>query len=138
MASEEKSAWIMLILAIVVYPVYAGWVLSTLDGAAITDAAYQIPMLATIGGSIVLSILLHMLFAARVGKRDVRERDIHRFGENMGYGFITVGGLAALVLAGFEADTFWIANAVYLCFVLSAIVSSIAKVIAYRTGLPRW
>ena len=31
---------------------------------------------------------------------------------------------------------FWIANAVYLGFVLSAVVGSVAKVVAYRRGLP--
>ncbi|MBX3196125.1 MAG: hypothetical protein R2717_06265 [Schumannella sp.] len=138
MASEEKSAWIMMILAIVVYPVYAVWVLSTLDGAALVDAEYRFPMLATIGGSIVASILLHIFLAPQLGKKDQREREIHRFGEYTGYAFITIGGLAAMVLAVFEFDHFWIANVVYLCFVLSAIIGSIAKIVAHRSGLPRW
>jgi NADPH:quinone reductase-like Zn-dependent oxidoreductase len=33
-----------------------------------------------------------------------------------------------------EFDHFWIANAVYLAFVLSALLGSTAKVIAYRRG----
>jgi hypothetical protein len=138
MAAEEKSAWIMLILAIVVYPVYLMWVLNSAGGAPLTEAPYVIPMLATIGGSIVLSILLHIFFAPQIGKKDQREKEIHRFGEYTGYAFITIGALAAMVFAMFRFDHFWIANVVYLCFVLSAILSSTAKVVAYRTGLPRW
>ena len=95
-------------------------------------------MLGTIGGSIVLSIILHIFFAPQIGKKDQREREIHRFGEYTGYAFITIGALAAMVFAMFEFDHFWIANVVYLCFVLSAILGSIAKIVAYRSGLPRW
>ena len=32
--------------------------------------------------------------------------------------------------------TFWIANVMYLAFVLSAVLSTIVKVIGYRWGLP--
>lgn len=138
MAAEEKSAWIMLILAIVVYPVYLIWVLNDAGGEPITEAPYVWPMILTIAGSIVLSIVLHIFFAPQIGKKDQREREIHRFGEYTGYAFITIGGLAAMVFAMFEFDHFWIANVVYLCFVLSGILSSIAKIVAYRSGLPRW
>ena len=49
-----------------------------------------------------------------------------------------LGALGALVLAMIEGDGFWIANTVYLCFVLSAILSSITKLVAYRRGVPTW
>jgi hypothetical protein len=138
MATEEKSAWIMLVLAIAAYTTYVVWVLGYLDDTPLTEAPYIAPMLWTIGGSIVASIVLHIFFNPRPGKKDQRDREIHRFGEYTGYAFITIGALAALVMAFFELDHFWIANAVYLCFVLSAIVGSIAKLVAYRSGMPRW
>jgi hypothetical protein len=137
MAAEEKSAWIMLLLAIAACTTYVIWVLNT-RAAELTDSAYVVPMLATIGGSIVASILLHIFFAPQMGKKDQREREIHRFGEYTGYAFITIGALSAMVLAMFEFDYFWIANVIYLCFILSAIVGGIAKIVAYRSGLPRW
>jgi hypothetical protein len=56
----------------------------------------------------------------------------------MGQAFVVIGALGALVLALFDVDGFWIANVIYLCFVLSAILSSIAKIVAYRSGMPRW
>jgi hypothetical protein len=52
--------------------------------------------------------------------------------------FIVIGALAALILAILEADAFWIANAVYLAFVLSAVLGSITKIALYRGGLPTW
>lgn len=138
MAAEEKSAWIMLILAIAAGITYAVWVASLVGDGGITEAPYVFPMLATIGGSIVASIVLHIFFAPQMGKKDQREREIHRFGEYTGYAFITIGALAAMVFAMFEFDPFWIANVIYVCFILSGIISSIAKIVAYRAGLPRW
>ena len=134
MAAEEKSAWIMLLLAIVVYPVYLVWVLNGVGDGPITEAPYVWPMIFTIGGSIVLSILLHIFFAPQIGKKDQREKEIHRFGEYTGYAFITIGALAAMVFAMFEFDHFWIANVVYLCFVLSAVLGSVTRVVVYRRG----
>jgi hypothetical protein len=37
-----------------------------------------------------------------------------------------------------ELDHFWIANAIYLAFVLSTIVASAAKIVAYRKGFRPW
>jgi len=71
-------------------------------------------------------------------KKDQRDKEIYRFGEYIGQSFVVVGAAAALVLAMAEVDHFWIANAVYLAFVLSALLSSTAKIFAYRRGVPSW
>ena len=39
-------------------------------------------------------------------------------------------------LAMLEVAYFWIANAVYLAFFLSAVLGSVARIVAYRRGLP--
>ena len=39
------------------------------------------------------------------------------------------------VLALAEFDHFWIANAMYLVFVLSAVVGAAVKLVAYRRGI---
>ena len=49
-----------------------------------------------------------------------------------------IGGLAAMLMAVAERDWFWIANVLYLCFMLSAVTESIARISAYRGGLPQW
>ena len=46
-----------------------------------------------------------------------------------------IGGVSAMALAMFEAPHFWIANVLYLCFVLSAVLSSVTKIMGYRRGL---
>jgi hypothetical protein len=37
-----------------------------------------------------------------------------------------------------EADHFWIANALYLAFALSAVTESVSKIFAYRRGFQPW
>lgn len=49
-----------------------------------------------------------------------------------------IGGVVALLMAMAEVQHFWIANVIYLTFVLSAILGSVAKVVAYRRGFQPW
>ena len=74
--------------------------------------------------------------ASRV--KDVRDREIGRLGEGTGQSFVVIGAVAAMLMAMAGWDRFWIANVIYLCFVLSAILSSVTKVIVYRRGVPTW
>ncbi len=138
MDTEQKSSWIQLILAVAAYSTYLVLLLGRAGATPFPETPYVDLVLWTIGGSIIASIVLHIFFAPRMVKKDQRDREIGRFGEAMGTAFITIGALGALVLALFEFDHFWIANVVYLCFVLSAILSNIAKIVAYRSGMPRW
>ena len=138
MDTEEKSSWIQLILAVAAYGTYLVLLLGRAGETPFPETPYVDLLLWTIGGSIVASIVLHIFFAPRLFKKDQRDREIGRFGDAMGQAFVVIGALGALVLALFDLDGFWIANVVYLCFVLSAILSSIAKIVAYRSGMPRW
>ncbi|MFV2103208.1 hypothetical protein [Micromonospora sp. LOL_024] len=61
-------------------------------------------------------------------------REIGRLGDHVGQAFVVIGGVSALLMAVAQWQWFWIANMIYLCFVLSAAVGSLAKVIAYRSG----
>jgi len=66
------------------------------------------------------------------------DREIYRFGEYIGQSFVVIGGVAALLMAMAEWDHFWIANVIYLTFVLSAMLGSVAKIVAYRRGFQPW
>ena len=138
MDTEQKSSWIQLILAIATYTVYLVLLLGRAGETPFPETPYVDLLLWTILGSILASIVLHIFFAPRLFKKDQRDREIGRFGEAMGQAFVVIGALGALVLALFDLGGFWIANVIYLCFVLSAILSNIAKVVAYRSGIPRW
>jgi membrane glycosyltransferase len=126
------------VLAVVTFAVYATIILGRADGDGLADVAYVEPMLWTIGGSIVGSIVLHALIGWDYKNKDQRDREIGRFGEYVGQSFAIIGALAALLMAMTEWDYFWIANVIYLCFVLSAVLGSITKIVSYRQGFPQW
>ena len=142
MAYEEKSAWIYGLVSVVFYAIYVVTVLGQAATTAITEVDYVPPLLWTIGGSIVASIVIHIITSivsgAKNDRRDQRDREIERFGSHVGNAFLVIGGVAAMLLAIFQLGYFWIANVLYLCFFLSALLSSITKIIAYRRGLPAW
>ena len=67
-------------------------------------------------------------------RADQRDREIEWFGDRIGQAFLVLGGLGGLVLAMTRADWFWIGNAIFAGFVLSAILGGIARLVAYRRG----
>lgn len=142
MGSEERSAWIMLVVSLGAYAAYLAAVLGQAGGVPLAEVPYVPVMLWSIGGAIAVSIALNILAAVLLpgggGRKDQRDREIYRFGEYTGQSFLVIGGIAALLMAMAELPHFWIANAVYLAFVLSAVLASVAKVVAYRRGLPAW
>jgi predicted membrane channel-forming protein YqfA (hemolysin III family) len=95
-------------------------------------------IVASIVASIVLTILWSFFTPRDSGKKDTRDREIGRYGEYAGRWVLITGAVAGLLLAMVRADYFWIANAIYLGFVLSAILASILKIVAYRRGIPTW
>lgn len=137
MSYEEKSAWVMGVLAVVALAVYAAITLGQAADMPLTETPYVPTMLWTIGGSIIASIVIHIGvgMTSRNRKKDQRDREFYRFGETVGHGFLVAGALAALVMALLEWDYFWIANVLFLAFILSAIVAAIAKIVAYRRGI---
>lgn len=142
MAVEEKRAWIMLVVTVAAYTAYLAAVLGRQLGLTLTQAPYVAAMLWSVGAAIAASIVLHIAVASFSPKedqvKDQRDREIHRFSEYVGQSFVVVGGVAGLGLAMAGADQFWIANAIYLAFVLSGLLSATAKIAAYRFGFQPW
>jgi hypothetical protein len=142
MAHEEKRAWIMGVVSAVGFTIYAVTVLGRVDGRPLSDVPYVWPLILTIVGAIAASIVLEIVVSIGAGKdgtrKDQRDREIGRFGEYVGHSFVVIGAVAALLMALAELDHFWIANAVYVAFVLSAVLGSMAKIFAYRRGFHPW
>jgi len=138
MTLEERRSWTYLAVAVVAYGVYVGTVVTKAASAPLTDVDYVPVMLWTIGIAIVGGIVINIGQAVFTPRRDqtvdVRDRDIARLGDRVGQSFLVIGALAALLLAIVEAPYFYIANVVYLGFVLSAVLSSVTKVVVYRRG----
>ncbi len=140
MAFEEKRAWAMAVIAVIAYAVYVVLVLGRADGRPLAEVAYVGTALWTIGIAIVAGIVSGIWFgivSRREGglQADERDQEIGRFGDHIGQSFIVIGGMSALALAMAEVPHFWIANVLYLCFVLSAVLGSMAKIAAYRRGM---
>ena len=142
MSYEERNVWVMFVVSVLAYAVYVVVVLTRAQDVPLTEVAYVGPLLWSIGGAIVVSILASIgvgLANRRDGHlTDQRDKEINRVGERTGQSFVVIGALAALVLALLEVDWFWIANVIYLGFVLSAIVSSMTKLAAYRQDFSTW
>lgn len=143
MSYEEKGVWVFLTIAVTGYAVYLALVLpQLLAGTPVGDVDWVTPMLWTIGGAIVAGIvgriLVEIVSPSDSTKGDIRDKEIDRLGERVGGSFVVIGGVSALALAMFDVDNFWIANALYLGFVISGVLSGVTKIVAYRKGVPTW
>ncbi|SEM55105.1 hypothetical protein [Nonomuraea pusilla] len=142
MSFEEKLAWNMAVVSAVAYVTYLVLLLGKAGGGPLADVPYAATMLWTIGSAVVVTIVLRVVVAALApedaDRKDQRDREISRFGEHMGQSFVVTGAVAALGMAMAGVDQFWIANVLYLAFVLSAVTGSVAKIVAYRRGFWPW
>ncbi|WP_431917509.1 hypothetical protein [Nonomuraea jabiensis] len=138
MSSEEKRSWIHVVVGVGVAAVYFVTVLSKVPGADVTRIAYVRPMLIAIGAGIGLGIVASIAAAIasprEAGRTDERDRQIHRLGEYVGFYVMSIAAIVPLALAMAEAAHFWIANTLYLAFVLATVASSITKIVLYRRG----
>ena len=143
MVYEERNTWAGLIVMIFMIPAYVIIVLQQAAGRPLVDVDWVPIMVWTIGISIVATIVLSIvwgIFAGMrepqgVGKSDQRDRDIAHMSSRGGQAFLVIAGLGVIVLCAIEADWFWIANAMFFGFAVSALVGGIASVIAYRRGM---
>ncbi len=139
MSYEEKGKWVYLLVILGTYGTYIAVVLRRAEGVPLAEVTYVSPMLWSIGISIALSIIgriaLEIAKPSESFKADVRDRDINRFGEYVGGTVLGVAMVVPFGLAMMEAAYFWIANAIYAAFVVSALTGTCLKLVAYRRGL---
>jgi len=141
--------WVSAVVSAIVAAVYFSVILGRLGDVPVTEIAYQRPLLIAIGAVIVLTIVGSIAMgigtgisaeitgngsAEDIGRKDERDVRIGRRGELVGYYVASIGMLGAFALTLLEYDYFWIANALYLSFVVAALVSSAVKLVAYRRG----
>jgi hypothetical protein len=136
---EEKGTWVYLVTSAGAYAVYLAIILGRVLSGPVAHVSYVPVLLWTTGASIVASIagrvLVETASPSDSRRSDVRDREITRFGEYASRWFLVAGAAAALVMAMAKWDYFWIANVIYLGFVLWAVVGSALKLVAYRRGL---
>ncbi|GGL00322.1 hypothetical protein Sme01_37040 [Sphaerisporangium melleum] len=142
MTHEEKRAWIRLVVTVAGYATYVVIVLRRAGGDPLPGVSYAAPLLWTIGGAmvaaIVAEIVMSMVNPRASRATDVRDREIGRLGDHIGQSFVIIGAVAAMIMAVAGWDRFWIANVIYLGFVLSAVLGNIAKIGLYHGSFPQW
>ena len=139
MSYEEKGTWVYLVTSAGAYVVYLVIILGRLATAPAAHVPYVAVLLWTAGASILANMVGRVLVeTARPSdsrQGDVRDKEIYRFGEYASRWFLVTGAAAGLVMAMARWDYFWIANVIYLGFVLWAVGGSVLKLVAYRRGL---
>lgn len=143
MVYEERNVWAGLIVSPIVAVVYVLLLMQQAGGGPLTATDWFPLMLWTIGGGIVGTIVLSILWGIvagmsdpdGVGRCDIRDRDIGRMGARVEQAFVAIAGLGVIVLCGLGDDVFWIANTMFAGFLVAAVVGGVARAIAYRRGL---
>ena len=142
MSFRERSAWIMAVVTCGAYVAYLVIVLGRAENVPLTDLSYVSTLLWTFGAVLVGTIVAHILVGIAAPKdiepKDQRDREIYRHGEYVGQHLVAIGAVVALGLSMAELNHFWIANVIYLAYVLSTLIGSAAKIVAYRRGFQQW
>jgi hypothetical protein len=136
---EEKGTWVYLVTSAAAYLVYLAIMLGRVASTPVDQVPYVAVLLWTAGASMVANMagrmLVEMARPSDSRRADVRDKEIYRFGEYASRWFLVAGAAAALLMAMAKWDYFWIANVIYLGFVLWAVAGSALKLVAYRRGL---
>jgi drug/metabolite transporter (DMT)-like permease len=141
-SSEERGQWVYIVAIALTYVAYIVIILGRAAQAPPAEVDYAPTMLLAIGAGIALAIVGRIVLeiAAQVREPDaghdpdVRDRDIGRFGEYVAGTVLGVGMIVPFALTLAEFEYFWIANAMYLAFVVAALVGTAVKLVAYRRG----
>lgn len=155
MSFEEKITWVNTAVAVIVAGVYFWIVMGQTGDTPVAEIAYQSTLLIAVGASIVLTIVgaIGAAIGTAVGtavraevtgegsvddfdieSADERDKSISRRGDLVGMYVSSAGMVGVMALVMLEHEYFWIANALYLSFVVGSLVGSTVKLTAYRRG----
>ena len=138
MSYEEKGQWVYLAATTIAYGAYLVLMLGRAGATPLAEIDYQPILLWTIGaavaGSVIGRIVIEIIRPSESHREDVRDKEIGRFGEYVSGMILGIGMVGPFVLTLVEADHFWIANAIYLVFVVQAVTGTVIKLLAYRRG----
>ncbi|WP_261765482.1 hypothetical protein [Actinotalea fermentans] len=136
---EEKGTWAYVVAGVAVFGGYVAWLLGAADGGPLVEVSYQRPLVTAIVVSVVATVvgrvLIEVVRPSESTRPDVRDKEVSRFGDYVGGTVLSILGAGVLALAIADADTFWIAQALYAAYVASMVASSVTKIVAYRRGL---
>lgn len=155
MTTDERRAWAYLIAVVLTSGTYVAVIAGRLRDQPVAEISWAVPMLWTIGASILLTLVLTIVLTVastvratvRTGSADgvcapgpgevasdVRDREIGRTSGRASMVPIAVGFFGATVLAMLDADTFWIGNLLFGFGTLGAVVETVTSIRLYRRG----
>jgi Na+/H+-translocating membrane pyrophosphatase len=138
MSFDEKGTWLYAVLLVVLPAIYFATILGQLPNTAVAEIEYQRPLLMAVGATVALAIVgmigIGIAAPKDAGVSDRRDKEINRLGEYVGGTALAIGMIVPFGLAMAEAPHFWIANAMYLTFVLAGLFGTTVKLVAYRRG----
>ena len=143
MSTEERGQWVYLVAIVPTYGAYVAIILrqatqtpiltSTTSRRCCGRSASALRSRSSVASG--SEIAGHVAEPSDSHEPDERDRDIGRFGEYFAGTVLGIGMVVPFALTLAEFDYFWIANAMYLAFVVSALVGAVMKLVAYRRGL---
>jgi hypothetical protein len=138
MTFEQKNHLAYGLTSLIVLVAYLVWLLRQIQESPVEDIAYLGALLWAFGIGIVLNMILGGIARgttpAEADKKDIRDREINRHGDAVGFYVFSIAVSGPLVLAMVGADQFWIANSLYVAYALTAVIGSAVKLVAYRRG----
>jgi hypothetical protein len=143
LSAEERNTWVQAVVTAAAYIVYAVVILNRAGSTALSEVAYAGTMI-WITGATIVTMITGLILSAIFGvvakkeneqKADERGKRTSVKGDSFGLFALATGAGGAMVLAMLEAPHFWIANAIFLGFTISSVLSSIVRIISYRRGL---
>lgn len=139
MSFEEKSAWITGVAVLICWAWYVMVATSNLAIPEFIAEGYRRPLIVSVVLALVVIIASFIAVSAlspkAAGERDERDRDIERFGDQVGQFVMGIAALGVLGMALIELDYFWIATLIYSGLVLSEVAGSAARIAGYRFGI---
>lgn len=139
MTFEEKSTWVGAIVAVGGFVAYLSALLARADGSDISEVPFfDLLLIYGIGIPIVVTIVVVIVITAIWHRdsqtADQRDKAIDRHGEYVAGILLAVLMIVPFGLAIADVDNFWIANSMYLAFMISAVIGGIVKIVVYRRG----
>ena len=137
MSYEEKGTWVYLV---VTSAVYAAYVLRVMGRAVvpISETPFESTLWWALGASVVAAVVVRVvaeiITPSESYKVDSRDHEIERLSVVRTWWFLIAGAFAAMLMAMAQWPYFWIANVIFLGFVLQAVAGSVVKLVAYRRG----
>ncbi|WP_062077132.1 hypothetical protein [Demequina globuliformis] len=139
MSFEERQTAAGLAVGIVAVTAYVAIIAarSLTDDVALSEVAWQGPLLACVGvGAAVYALIYVSMRLRQRGETLVDERDerIRSIGEEAGASLTGIAVLAALIMLALDVDTFWVANVLLVLSFAGAVLQSATVLGAYRGG----